>query len=197
MNAIALEQALRRIDKQGIWLLSRAQLRVLFPDESTDTLKKSLARHSQAGRLLRVAHGLYANPVARSMSAYPLEAMVQRLRPLDFNYLSAETVLAERGVISQMTQNYLTIMTTGSSKRYTTPFGTVEFTHTKRDHRAQRDQLRFDELRGLWVASVALAHRDLKRLGRNTGLVDAEELKEALHTDSELLLPAQEGGLTA
>ena len=197
MDAIALEQALRRIDKQGVWLLSRAQLRVLFPDESTDTLKKSLARHSRAGRLLRVAHGLYANPVARSMSAYRLEAMVPRLRPLDFNYLSAETVLAERGVISQMTQNYLTIMTTGASKRYTTPFGTLEFTHTKRDYRVQRDQMWFDEQRGFWVATVALAYRDLKRLGRNTGLVDPEELEEALHEDGELLLPAQQGGQAA
>ncbi len=197
MNTIALDQALRRMDKQGIWLLSRAQLGVLFPDEGADTLKKSLARHSQAGRLLRVAHGLYANPVARSMNAYPLEAIVSRLRPLDFNYLSAETVLAERGVISQMTQNYLTIMTTGASKRYTTPFGTVEFTHTKRDHRAQRDQLWFDEQRGLWVASAALAHRDLKRLGRNTGLVDPEELEEALREDIELLSPEQKRGNTA
>ena len=180
MNTTALEQALRWMDKQGIWLLSRAQFRVLFPDESTDTLKKSLARHSKAGRLLRVAYGLYANPVARSLGAYPLEAIVPRLRPLEFNYLSAETVLAECGVISQMTQSYLTIMTTGSSKRYTTPFGTVEFTHSKRDHRAQMDQLWFDEQRGLWVASVALAYRDLQRLGRNTGLVDPDALKEAL-----------------
>jgi len=193
MNTVALDQALRWIDKQGIWLLSRAQLGVLFPGESNDTPKKSLARHSKAGRLLHVAHSLYANPVARSMNAYPLEAMVPRLRPLDFNYLSAETVLAERGVISQMTQNYLTIMTTGASKRYTTPFGTIEFTHTKRDHRAQRNQLWFDEQRGLWVASVALAHRDLKRLGRNTGLVEPQELEDALHEDSELLLPEQKG----
>lgn len=183
MNAVTLEQALRRMDKQGIWLLSRAQFGVLFPDESAETLKKSLARHSRAGRLLHVAHGLYANPVAHSMSAYPLEAIVPRLRPLDFNYLSAETVLAERSVISQMTQNYLTIMTTGASKRYTTPFGTVEFTHTQRDYRAQQDQLRFDEQRGLWVASAALAYRDLKRLGRNTSLVDPDELEEALLED--------------
>ena len=180
LNAASLEQGLRRMDKQGVWLLSRAQFRVLFPDESTDTLKKSLARHVKASRLLRVAYGLYANPVARSLGAYPLEAIVSRLRPLDFNYLSAETVLAESGVISQMTQNYLTIMTTGSSKCYTTPFGTVEFTHSKRDHRAQMDQLWYDEQRGLWVASIALAYRDLKRLGRNTGLVDSEALKDAL-----------------
>lgn len=177
------------MDRHGVWLLSRAQIAVLFSGERDETLKKSLARHCRAGRLLRVARGLYANPDARSMSAYPLEAMVPHLRPMAFNYLTAETVLAERGVISQLTQNYLTVMTTGASKRYTTPLGTVEFTHTQRNHRAQRDQLRFDEQRGLWVASVLLAYRDLKRLGRNTGLVDLEELEQAGREDAETLLP--------
>lgn len=197
MTATDLTAALRRMDRQGAWLLTRTQLAILFPMENSEALKKSLARHCQADRLLRVAQGLYANPDARSMSAYPLESLVSYLRPLHFNYLSAETVLAERSVISQMTQNYLTVMTTGSSKRFSTPFGTVELIHTKRDHRAQRDQMHFDERRKLWVANVALAYRDLKRLGRNTSLVDEEELQEAIQEDRQCLREGPTKGVAA
>lgn len=185
MNALALERTLRHMDEQGVWLFSRPQFGVLFPDESDAALTKSLVRQTRAGRLMRVAHGLYANPDARSRGSYPLESIATLLRPLKFNYLSAETVLAEHGVISQLTQSYLTIMTTGASKRYVTPFGTIEFTHTKRDHRKQRRAMRFDAQRGFWVANTALAYRDLKRLGRNRHLVDLDELAAALAEERE------------
>ena len=191
MTTYELEQALRHLDKQGVWLLSRPQFGVLFPNENTEALKKSLARHCAAERLLRVARGLYANPNAHSKTARALEALVPYLRPLDFNYLSAETVLAERSVISQMTQNYLTVMTTGASKRYQTPYGTIEFTHTKRDYRQQLEQMSFDEDRGLWVANTALAYRDLKRLGRNTNMVDTEDLTQAIEEETNSLTQRQ------
>jgi hypothetical protein len=191
MNAYDLEHVLRHLDKQGVWLVSRSQFGVLFPNENTEALKKSLARHCKAERLLRVAQGLYANPNAHSKTARALEALVPQLRPLDFNYLSAETVLAERSVISQMTQNYLTVMTTGASKRYQTPYGTIEFTHTKRDYRQQLEQMSFDEDRGLWVANTALAYRDLKRLGRNTNMVDTEDLSQAIEEDTNSLTQRQ------
>lgn len=191
MTTYELEQALRHLDKQGVWLVSRSQFGVLFPNENTEALKKSLARHCKAERLLRVAQGLYANPNAHSKTARALEALIPHLRPLDFNYLSAETVLAERSVISQMTQNYLTVMTTGASKRYQTPYGTIEFTHTKRDYRQQLEQTSFDEDRGLWVANTTLAYRDLKRIGRNTNMVDTEDLSQAIEEDANSLTQRQ------
>ena len=191
MNTYDLEHVLRHLDKQGVWLVSRSQFGVLFPNENTEALKKSLARHCKAERLLRVAQGLYANPNAHSKTAHALEALVPHLRPLDFNYLSTETVLAERSVISQMTQNYLTVMTTGASKRYQTPYGTIEFTHTKRDYRQQLEQMSFDEDRGLWFANTALAYRDLKRLGRNTNMVDTEDLSQAIEEDTNSLTQRQ------
>jgi len=41
-------------------------------------------------------------------------------------------MLAEYGVISQVPLSRITLMATGSGGGYYTPYGTIEFTHTKR-----------------------------------------------------------------
>lgn len=180
MKLLDLQKALDRLDRQGRWLVTRNQFRILFPDESEHAQRESLARHVRNGSLVRVAYQLYANPMARSRGPRPLEAIVPYLRPLDLNYISTETALSERGVISQMTQSYLTVMTTGPSHLYETPYGTIEFTHTKRDPAQIRDQLVFDKSRGLYVATLERAVSDLRRIGRNVGMIDEEELGEQL-----------------
>jgi hypothetical protein len=68
-------------------------------------------------------------------------------------------------------------MTTGRLGTYHTPWGAVEFTHTKRaasdivarTHKTERP---------LRMATVQTAWRDLKRVGRNTQLVDEQVLRD-------------------
>lgn len=52
-----------------------------------------------------------------------------------------------------------------------TPFGVIEFTHTKRRLEALLDSM-VDVGRPLRLATRAAAWRDLKRVGRNTHLVE-------------------------
>lgn len=179
MRARHLQQVLSLFDRKGHWLFTRAHMRVMFPDEGASSLRESISRHIASGALTHVAHGLYANPVARSMGAYPLEALVPFLRPLELNYVSAESALSERGVISQMMENHLTVMTTGSSHQYDTPFGSLEFTRTRRNPDEIKRQIEFDPRRNLYVASLERAYSDLKRIGRNLDMVDHEELEDA------------------
>lgn len=183
MRATELLKNLRMLDAKGYWLVTRAQLRVLFPDESPSSLRESLARHVRSGMLIKVAHKLYANPSPRSRGAYPLEDIVSYLRPLEMNYLSVESVLSERGVISQIMFDYLTVMTSGNGHTYNTPYGTIEFTRTKRPVAEIRDQVFYDSRRKINVATTARAYGDLKRLGRNLDMVNKAELEECIELE--------------
>lgn len=185
MNVTELRQQLRRMDLRKKWIFTRAHLQILFPRESEENLKKSLARHVANGFLIHVAQGIYANPDAKTKSSYPLEELVSFLRPLDFNYVSTESILVEHGIISQMPQNYLTVMTTGRKRIYDTPLGTIEFTHTKRSPDTLRACTVKNEARGIRVATVEQAYKDLKLTGRSLDLIDHDELEECLEEARE------------
>ena len=62
-------------------------------------------------------------------------------------------------------------MTTGGKGEYKTPFGVIEFTHTKR-RVSDIISCTVDVGRHLRIASRKAAWRDLRRVGRNTDLVD-------------------------
>ena len=69
-------------------------------------------------------------------------------------------------------------MTTGRKGEYKTPYGTIEFTHTKRKLRDILNSMK-DVGRPLRLANPIAAWRDLKRAGRNTHLVDERVLLSA------------------
>ncbi|MCY0853253.1 type IV toxin-antitoxin system AbiEi family antitoxin [Cupriavidus sp. D39] len=161
--------AMDRWDKAGIWAFSSSTLSLLFPEDSR-TMLKALARHQQAGLIERIARGLYVNPRARSLPQNLLSALVPFMRPWDFSYLSLESALSEAGWISQIPSR-LTLMTTGRSQTFKTPYGTLEFVHTSQTPDKLRDEMVFDSRRELYVATPSRALRDLKRVGRNLDLV--------------------------
>ncbi|WP_422139500.1 hypothetical protein [Endozoicomonas sp. ALC020] len=61
-----------------------------------------------------------------------VQSIAIALRRGDYNYISLESALSEYGAISQIPVDRLTIMTTGRKGEYKTPFGVLEFTHTRR-----------------------------------------------------------------
>jgi hypothetical protein len=60
--------------------------------------------------------------------------------------------------------------------------GSIEFTHTDRHIEPEIDVYPRDD--GVLEASVERAARDLRRVGRNTDLIDSEVLAEALSEES-------------
>jgi hypothetical protein len=181
MKARALQQRLFELEQQSqTALFSYRQALVLFADEDENTVYQSLRRHQKNGIIESVCKGVWLNPLSRYASNDTrLEELALLLRPDHFNYVSMETVLSQASIISQQMFAYLTVMTTGQSKVFKTPFGTLEFTHTKRcltevcRHQTPQNH------RLPW-ASVTVAWRDLKRVGRNIDLVgvDAIETQE-------------------
>lgn len=167
--------ALDAWDKHGIWAFDLPRLRMLFEQSSGD-LQQSLLHQTRSGNMVRIARGIYVNPRARSMPAEPLLALVSIMRPFEFSYLSLESVLSDAGWISQVAQRY-TLMSTGRSSVFYTPYGVLEFTHTSRT--ASPPQVVFDRSRGIHIATPERAYEDLRFVKRNTDLVEVLE-KDAL-----------------
>lgn len=182
MNTVEFIKELQKADKANKWLFTTADFKSMFPADTAESLKKALARQISNGLIERVSQGLYANPAAQSKPTAKLESLVAYLREDEFNMLTGETVLSRWHVISQMMFDYLVVMTTGSSRKFETAYGTIEFIHTKQNVKALQDNNKvvFDETLNLHVATVEQAYKDLKSLNRNLDLVDMEELQETI-----------------
>lgn len=164
-------------DSKGRYVYTLHDLAKLFPDDKPKTLQEGVNRLVRSGLLQRACRGVYVYSLARSIDSFTIERITQALRRGEYNYISLESALSEYGAISQIPIDRLTVMTTGRLGIYHTPWGTIEFTHTKRaasdivarTHKTERP---------LRMATVQTAWRDLKRVGRNTQLVDEQALSD-------------------
>jgi predicted transcriptional regulator of viral defense system len=140
-------------------------------------MEKSLQRMVSDGLLQRVAKGLYLNPAATSKNRWIAEEIAKALRPGNLSYVSLESILSEYGTISQIPINRMTVMTTGKSGVVDTPYGTIEFTHTKRHSAEIIKRTMHAKGRPLRIATKQAAIRDLLRVGRNANMIDRSELQ--------------------
>ncbi|MDP2141453.1 MAG: hypothetical protein Q8L20_11645 [Gammaproteobacteria bacterium] len=178
MNISTALKRLNSWDKQGRFIFTRADLAKIFHEDGPRAFKAGLQRLVADEILLRPVRGVYFYALSQSQGDDTIELIARALRRGEYNYVSLESALSEYGVISQIPVDRLTVVTTGRKGEYPTPFGTIEFTHTKR--RPVDILLGVREVgRPLKLATAAVAWRDLKRVGRNTHLVNEQEL--ALH----------------
>lgn len=178
MKQIELIRKLAELDRQGIYVLARRDVEKIFPEESDKAMEKSLQRMVAEGLLERVAKGIYLNPAARSKNRWVAEQIAQSLRPGHLSYVSLESTLSEYSVISQIPISRLTVMTTGKSAIVETPYGTIEFTHTKRRSADIIKNTIHIKGRPLRIATRQAAVRDLLRVGRNANMIDPGALEE-------------------
>lgn len=174
MKKLDAIKILRDWKKQGRYVFLRHDFAKLFPDDSPKALSEGLNRLVKDSILERVCRGVYINPDAKSIDGYAIERIAKALRRGEYNYVSLESILSEYGAISQIPIDRLTVMTTGRQGTYVTPYGTIEFTHTKRSIEDIINSTTTIDNRPLRIATKKAAWRDLKRVGRNTELVDIE-----------------------
>lgn len=177
MKKLAAINVLSGYDKKGRFIYTLNDLKKIFHQDAPRALKASIERLVRDGILTRAAMGVYVFSMADSKDANMLEHIAKALRRGEYNYVSLESALSEYGVISQIPVDRLMIMTTGRSAEHKTPFGTIELTHTKRQ---PMDIIRNTKIVGrpLRLATKQTALRDMKRVGRNTHLIDEESLHE-------------------
>jgi predicted transcriptional regulator of viral defense system len=172
MKKMEVIKALRDLDRQGVYILTKGDLAKLFPEEQEKTFEKSLQRLVRDGILEHVCKGIYLNPFANSKSAWIIEEIACVLRRGCFSYVSLETILSEYGVISQIPTRRITVMTSGAAGVVNTPYGTIEFTHTKRSPQAIIERSMVMDKRPLRIATKAAAVQDLQRVGRNVDMMN-------------------------
>jgi hypothetical protein len=162
-------QRLDSVDRCGVWAFTPATFSALLDHPEPNYLKLMMKRLAD--------QGVYVNPHARSMPSDVRRGLIRFLRRRELSYVSLESKLSEAGAISQVATT-LTCMTTGSPGRFDTPWGAIEFTHTDRHIAVGTDVHARDD--GVLEATAERAARDLRRVGRNTGLIDEETLAEAI-----------------
>lgn len=177
MKRRILMQKLDDMDRHGVWAFTPATFSALLGDPNPNYLKLMMKRLADQGVLIRAARGVYVNPHARSMPNDVRGGLIRFLRPREITYVGLESKLSETGAISQVT-TALTCMTTGSPGRFDTPWGAIEFTHTNRHVALGTDVHTRED--GVLEATVERSARDLRRVGRNVDLIDAETLAEAI-----------------
>ncbi|MES2264694.1 MAG: hypothetical protein V4724_39855 [Pseudomonadota bacterium] len=173
-----LIQKLAELDRRGVHVLARRDIEKLFPEEGIKSMEQSLKRMVDDCLLQRVARGLYVNPIATSKNRWIAEEIAKALRPGKLSYVSLESILSEYGVISQILIDRMTVMTTGASGLVETPYGTIEFTHTKRGVAEIVKHTLVAKGRPLRIATRRAAIRDLLRVGRNINMMEQSALKE-------------------
>ena len=165
-------------DAKGRYVYTLGDFVKLFSEEGHRTLQESVNRLVKAGILERVCRGVYVYAYSNNKGNNLIEQIAKALRRGEYNYVSLESALSEYGAISQIPIDRLTVMTTGRKGVYKTPYGTIEFTHTKRKVKDILQSMK-EVGRPLRLASPVAAWRDLKRTGRNTHLVQEEMLLSA------------------
>lgn len=176
MNKMDAIHKLAELDRRGVYVLTKGDLAKAFPAEKEKAFEKSLQRLVSDGILQRVARGTYVNAMAKSSKGNVIEDIAAVLRRGHYSYLTRESMLSEYGVISQVPVSRITLMTTGANGVYETPYGTIEFTRTKRRPAELVRRTVAVQGRPLRIATKQAAVDDLVRAGRNVNMIDIEEL---------------------
>ncbi|SHH53269.1 type IV toxin-antitoxin system AbiEi family antitoxin [Ferrimonas marina] len=166
---------LAQFDKHGRHVYTKRDLGMVLGEHRPRHLQTKINALVKTGVLTRAVKGVYVFTKSKSFGLHTLEYVARSMRRGEYNYISLESALSEYGVISQIPMGRITVMTTGRSGEYKTPFGTIEFVHTNRPL-AQLLQGAVDTGRPLKIATKQVAWRDLKRVGRNLHMVDEEML---------------------
>jgi len=171
MNQNVAVKTLAEWARAGRVVFTVGDLAKLFHEDRRETLLAALRRLVRDGVLGRACRGVYVYLLTGDGVPHLIEHIAVALRRGNYSYTSLESALSEYGVISQIPVDRLTVMTTGRKGVYRTPWGTIELTHTKRSTTDILDNTR-DVGRPLRMATRQAAWRDLKRVGRNTHLVN-------------------------
>jgi predicted transcriptional regulator of viral defense system len=160
-------------DRRGKYVYRKRDLAKVF-HESGNNLDQTVKRLALKGVLIRAAQGVYIFAYSSRIGGTTIEDVAMALRRGDHIFESLESALSQWGAISQIPVGRITLMTTGGKGTFHTPYGVVEFTHT----RAAPAEIRANTLERpghpLPIATEAYALDNLRRTRRNLDMVVEE-----------------------
>ena len=134
---------------------------------------KFLADAVKRGLLRRVVKGLYESTLTPPEPESALYKIIKKLRGCVLNYISLESQLSHTGAISQLVMDRITVITKGRSGIFSTPYGVIEFIHTKKPVSQIAPNLYFDPDIKMYRATSEQAIADLKHCNRNLHMLES------------------------
>ena len=163
-------------DNKGHTVWSLSGLRIVFPEKPA-AFRKSIERLCAENILARVGRGVYVYLLTRRDKRTVFGEVITKLRQGEYCFESLESAACEWGIFPQTPLGGITVMTTGRSGHFTTPFGPVEFVHTSAsipeilENIVPRDDF-------IPIATRDYTIHGLKRCGRTTELNESMALEQ-------------------
>ena len=170
-------QIMRTVEKNDRWFFSVRNACAIADINDVKTVIKDLEYYVESDMIEHVGEDIYAFRIFSMVPCDAQEILTGALRPNDLNYVSFEYALNQYGIISQI-PTVLTVATTGDDGLYESPSYRIEFNHVDHDFRKIMENC---SLLGnsILMASPEFAVGDLMFIGRNTHLIQEEEILEA------------------
>lgn len=158
--------------KAGGGIHTSAELAFMMGEPLTPSFTKFLADCVKKGTIRRMASGVFESAITPAEPTTAIYKIINKLRGHVLNYISLESQLSHSGDISQVIMGRVTVMTKGRSGVFHTPYGTIEFIHTKKTLASLMPNLYFDNEIKMYRATTAQAIADLKSCNRNLHMLE-------------------------
>jgi hypothetical protein len=168
-----LLSVLSHATKAGGGVHTATEIAFMLGEKHTPSFTKFLTDCVQKGVLRRVATGIFESTITPPDGSTAIYKIVNKLRGDVLNYISLESQLSYTGDISQIVMDRLTVMTKGRSGIFSTPYGVIEFTHTKKTIESIAPNIYFDSDIKMYRARTSQAIVDLKNCNRNLQMMEA------------------------
>ena len=168
LNALDI---LERYDRAGHTVWSLSGLHIVFPEQPA-TFRKTLERLDSARILVRAARGTYLFARTSRDRRAVLGELIAAIRAGEYCFESLESAASSWGIIPQSPLGAITVMTTGRSGLFETPYGPVEYVHTEApiaeiiENTVERDGF-------IPIATIGYTVHNLRRCGRTVELGEA------------------------
>lgn len=159
--------------KAGAGVHTSAELAFLMGETLTPAFTKFLADCTKKGIIRRLASGVFESSLTPPNPATALYQIIKKLRGDVLTYISLESQLSYTGEISQQLMGRVTLMTKGRSGEFSTPYGVIEFVHTKQPVGKLMPNLYYDSDIKMYRANKEQALNDLKNTRRNLQMLES------------------------
>ncbi len=158
--------------KAGGGIHTAPELAYMMGERHTPIFTKFLADCVKKGIVRRVANGIFESTLTPPDPSTAIYKIIKKLRRSVLNYISLESQLSYTGDISQVVIDRVTVVTKGRSGTFSTPYGVIEFTHTKKSINQLAANLYIDNDINMYRANTAQAITDLKDCNRNVHMLE-------------------------
>ncbi len=168
-----LLNALAKAVIAGGGIHSATELAFMLGVPCAPAFRKFIADCANKGLLRRVVKGFYESVITPPDPETAIYKIIKKLRSGVLSYISLESQLSHTGDISQIMMGRVTVVTKGRSGCFDTPYGVIEFTHTKKLVEQIAPNLYYDPDIKMYRAHREQAIADLKHCQRNLHMLES------------------------